>query len=125
MAKGINCEGVDSANRDHSGCGGGCMTDSEICTSKFPPSSPSPSYFHRKESQRKAIGDVFYGDDDYEEIHEHEKIYYKEDHVMESMRKASQIKAINKKKKQRNNDYCWSFFPCFRFLKLLLGCGTK
>lgn len=52
------------------------------------------------------MGDVFYGNDDCEEMNE---FIYKQD-VFESMRRAQEHRALKKKKK----NYFWKFFQCFR-----------
>ncbi|KEH17609.1 hypothetical protein MtrunA17_Chr4g0020511 [Medicago truncatula] len=70
----------------------------------------------------KAMGDdVFYGNDDCEEMNE---CIYKDD-VLVSMRRARELKALKKNnKKQKKNCYL-KYFECFRCLWFLLGCGTK
>ncbi|KAK7258187.1 hypothetical protein RIF29_32700 [Crotalaria pallida] len=129
MAIGIcSSSDVDRANKDHGGiatkCGCGCISDlSSITThsssSSLLPLLPSPkSYFcHIKESRNHkamAMGDIFYGGDDSEEINDH--TYYKQD-VLECMRKEIEFKAIKKRRKRKG-----CFFRCFEFFRLLFGC---
>ncbi|KAJ1411928.1 hypothetical protein SESBI_20768 [Sesbania bispinosa] len=122
MAKGIS-KGVDCANRDHM-----LTSESELCTSfsNYSNFVPSLAYYNNKSvvrrkshyHQHKAMGDIFYGNDDYEEIKNH---MYKED-VMECMRREEQFKAFKRRQKRR---WSFSFFGCFEFLRLFLCCGTS
>lgn len=61
------------------------------------------------EEWRERLGDVFYGDDDIVEIN---ALMYKED-VIESMRRARELKELGKIEKRRRSSF---FNRCFEFL---------
>ncbi|CAL0329403.1 unnamed protein product [Lupinus luteus] len=76
---------------------------------------------YRKESHtilgrhNKGMGDIFYGGDDCEEI---KSYMYKEDLLLECMRKETEFKAF--KRRQKNRQGC--FFHCFQFFRLFFRC---
>lgn len=78
----------------------------------------SKNLWSRNLHHKKAMGDIFYGNDDCEEMIN--GCIYKED-VIESMRRHYEVKALKRREKQSN---FWKFFDCFGFLYFLLG-GTK
>ncbi|CAL0334279.1 unnamed protein product [Lupinus luteus] len=81
---------------------------------------PAKSNCYRKESHsvNKAMGDIFYGGDDSEEIND--DMYKEEEDVLECMRKEAQLKTFKTKHNNNNNTKWHGCF--FHFFTLFFGC---
>lgn len=120
--RGININLSNSSN-----CGCGCESDlftySNSSAARKPHHRIHHHHHHRQYHKAELdiiMGDVFYGNDDHEEMNDY---MYKED-VVESMRSEQRHKALRRRQKNKNK-YCRSLFQCFEFLWVLLQCGGR